>query len=64
MTKKNICYMAVQVVSRSPVTGMLLEWYDGDLHGTLVDAKADLKRLQKDYPNTDYVLVERVITEL
>lgn len=61
--RKTIVYMAVQVVKRSE-DGKLIEWYDGDMRCSVMEATNDAKNNAIAFPGTPYVVVERVITEV
>lgn len=59
----NVCFMAVQVVSRYP-DGALHQWYDGDQRETLQEAKDDARNCATAFPGTRYQVIERKITEV
>jgi len=63
MVNINVCFMAVQVVSRHE-DGSLHQWYDGEQRGTLQEAKDDAKDFAKAFPGTRYQVIERKITEV
>lgn len=61
--KQTVNYMAVQIVKRD-ATGTLVEWYEGELRGSMAVATDDALSNAAMFPGTPYVVIERTIKEV
>jgi len=63
MRKQHIWYECVQVVRRDK-EGVLREWYDGDQRATADESLAQKAILDKQFPGTEYVVIQKIVTEV
>jgi hypothetical protein len=61
--RNQLWYEAVQVVKRRE-DGSLCEWYPGDKAGTLAAARDEAIGLAKEFPSTEYQVIEMRLTEI